>query len=66
MADFAVWASAVEPAFGWRRGDFSQLTNATARMRARSRSTRRSWPEVQKLGLPCEGTAEDLLQKLAD
>jgi hypothetical protein len=67
MADFALWVTAAEPAFGWKQGRFLE---AYARNRddASALAIEASVVagEVQKLALPWEGGAKELLQKLND
>ncbi len=65
MADFAAWVAAAEPAFGWREGRFLEAYERN-RDDASALAIQASAVagEVQKLGLPWEGTAEELLVKL--
>jgi hypothetical protein len=65
MADFAVWVAAAEPGLGWREGRFLEAYERN-RDDASALAIQASAVagEVQKLGLPWEGTAEELLVKL--
>jgi hypothetical protein len=65
MADFAAWVAAAEPALGWREGRFIEAYERN-RDDASALAIQASAVagEVQKLGLPWEGTGEELLVKL--
>ena len=65
MADFAAWVAAAEPALGWKEGRFLEAYERN-RDDASALAIQASAVagEVQKLRLPWEGTAEELMVKL--